>query len=315
MGSASAELAVAELLADDGAATVSDDLFRCAAYLEAEGVTHTLRIAFEGGESLVPLIVREIDDSERVDASSPYGYPGGLVEGTPPAAGSVDWSATGLVSVFARERLAAAPWLADPVRRGRVHLHDPAKPRGLRSRLAEQVRANARDGWTTEALAGPAAPPADRDAFAVAYEQTMRRAGAAQRYFFAPAYFGAVLSFERSWLVVARDADGKVGAAAIAAISDGLVHYFLGGTADSARAASPFKNVVVAMLDLADELGLPLNLGGGISAGDGLDEFKRGFANAELEFCTHQVVCDAATYAELVGDHDPGGEFFPAYRA
>ena len=50
------------------------------------------------------------------------------------------------------------------------------------------------------------------------------------------------------------------------------------------------------MLDLADDLGMALNLGGGITAGDGLDEFKRGFANAELEFCTHELVCDPAAY-------------------
>jgi Acetyltransferase (GNAT) domain len=313
VGPDSAGLAVAELISDGGVAALSDDLFRCAAYLEAEGTSHTLRIAFDGGESLVPLIVREIEGSDRTDAISPYGYPGGLVDGDPPDAGGVDWSATGLVSLFGRERLAAAPWLAGASRRGRVHLHDPAKPRNLRSRLAEQVRANERDGWATEAIAGPEAPAADRTAFAAAYEQTMRRAAAAERYFFALSYFEAVLSFERSWLLVARNEDG-VGAAAIAAVSDGLLHYFLGGTADLARAASPFKNVVVAMLDLADELGLALNLGGGIKPGDGLDEFKRGFANAELEFFTQEVVCDPVAYAELAGDRDAGA-FFPAYRA
>src|SRR4029077_1427155 len=121
VGSA-AELAVAELLSDGGAAALSDDLFRSAAFLEAEGTTHTLRVAFDGGESLVPLIVRAIDGSDRLDASSPYGYPRGLASGTPPGAGAVDWSRTGLVSIFGRERLGAAPWLADPSRRGRVHL-------------------------------------------------------------------------------------------------------------------------------------------------------------------------------------------------
>ncbi len=304
-------LASAELVADAGALARSDDLFRCAAYLEAEGVSHTLRLGFDEGESLVPLVVREIEGGG-IDAISPYGYPGGLVDGTPPPAAGVDWSGTGLVTIFARERLNAAPWLADPEPRGRVHLHDPAQPREIRPRLAEQVRANERAGWETEALSGPTSPVADRAAFASAYDQTMRGVGAAERYFFADSYFDAALSFERSWLVVARKG-GEVGAAAIAAISDGILHYFLGGTADSARAASPFKNVVIAMLDLADELGLALNLGGGVQQGDGLDEFKRGFANAEAEFTTHEVVCDPVAYARLTGGHDAGG-FFPAYR-
>jgi hypothetical protein len=71
------------------------------------------------------------------------------------------------------------------------------------------------------------------------------------------------------------------------------------------------------MLDLADELEAPLNLGGGVVAGDGLEEFKRGFANADLPFHTHEIVCDRREYDRLV-DLDPRPAppgFFPAYRA
>jgi hypothetical protein len=71
---------------------------------------------------------------------------------------------------------------------------------------------------------------------------------------------------------------------------------------------------VVAMLDLADELGLPLNLGGGVTPGDGLERFKRGFANSELTFHTHEIVCDRGEYDRLSAGIDAGG-FFPAYRA
>ncbi len=70
------------------------------------------------------------------------------------------------------------------------------------------------------------------------------------------------------------------------------------------------------MLDLADEHSLTLNLGGGVEPGDGLETFKRGFANSEAAFRTHEVVCDAAEYERLSGSAggDAGG-FFPAYRA
>lgn len=305
-------LATAELVADAGASASSDDFFRSPVYLEAEGVTHTLRLTHPSGQSRVPLVVRDLDDGT-ADAVSPYGYPGGLVSGTPPTAAGVDWSTTGLVSIFARERLGAEPWLAEPSARGCVQVHDPAKPRGVRTRLAEQARANEREGWTVETRSGPDSPAPARAAFAAAYEETMHRAKAAERYFFAPAYFEAALSFERTWLLSASNG-GELGAAAIAAVSDGMLHYFLGGTRDAARAASPFKNVVLAMLDLADDLGLPLNLGGGVKPNDGLDEFKRGFANTEIDFCTHELVCDPVSYAKLAGDRDAGG-FFPAYRA
>jgi hypothetical protein len=308
-------LATAELLADRGAAATAGELFRCAPFLEAEGTTHTLRVSSPARTALVPLIVREIEGSNRLDAISPYGYPGATLQGDgeAPEPAVVDWEPTGLVSIFARERLGHAHWVGGAVERSPVLVHDPALPRRLRSRLAEQIRANERAGWRLRVIGGPASDAADRDAFAVAYEQTMRRAGAASRYFFAREYFDAVLSFERSWLLLA-EREGP-GAAAIAGVSDGILHYYLGGTADAARDESPFKNVVAAMLDLADELGLKLNLGGGVSAGDGLETFKRGFANAELGFRAHELVCDPAEYERLAGAGATAPGFFPAYRA
>jgi hypothetical protein len=51
-----------------------------------------------------------------------------------------------------------------------------------------------------------------------------------------------------------------------------------------------------------------------VKPGDGLEDFKRGFANAELPFFTHEIVCDAATYARLSEGRE-GARFFPAYRA
>lgn len=307
--------ATAELLADCGAAAESHDLFRSRPFFDAEGVTHTLRLDSPGRLALVPLIVRDVEGSDLLDAVSPYAYPGASVSGAgaAPAAHDFEWSETGLISIFGRERLAAAPWLAADDERSTVLLHDPRRERRLRPRLAEQIRANVRDGWRGELVTGPDSTAPARDAFAVAYAQTMTRAAAAERYFFAREYFDAILSFERSWLVAATR-EGEYGAGAIAAISDGILHYYLGGTADSALRASPFKNVIAAMLDLADELDLALNLGGGITAGDGLEEFKRGFANADLPFFIHEVVCDASEYDRLSAERD-GADFFPAYRA
>jgi hypothetical protein len=306
---------VAELLDDRGAAAVSDDLFRSRPFLEAEDVTHTLRIASESRTTLFPLIVRDADGSELRDAVSPYGYPGARVEGDGPAPDprEVDWGPTELVSLFVRDRL-GEPTLAGANPRSTVYLHDPDRERTVRPRLAEQVRAGERAGWTVETTPGPSAAEVELAEFAAAYEQTMRRAEAAERYFFGRDYYRAALDFPRSWLLLARGPDGEVGAAAIAATSDDLLHYFLGGTNDSALEQSPFKNVVAAMLDLADELGIPLNLGGGVTAGDGLERFKRGFANSELIFHTHEIVCNRDEYERLSTGTDAGG-FFPAYRA
>ena len=77
--------AEAELVADAGTSAAGEDLFRSPAYLAAEGVTHTLRIESPDRVTSLPLIVREISPGGPIDAVSPYGYPGGRVEGTGPA--------------------------------------------------------------------------------------------------------------------------------------------------------------------------------------------------------------------------------------
>ncbi len=303
-----------ELIADAGAQAASEeDLFRWPAFLAAEGTTHTLAIESPGRRTSIPLIVREIAGGG-LDAVSPYAYPGGSVEGegAPAEAALVDWRASGLISLFLRERL--EPVLGGAESNSAVAIYDPGLPRRIRPRLAGQVRAAERDGWRVERIAGPRSSPADLEAFTAAYEQTMRRTGAAERYFFGREYYATALSFPGSWLLLARSARGEAGAAAIVALSDGHLHYFLGGTAESSLGSSPFKTVVVAMLDLADELDRPLNLGGGVRAGDGLERFKRGFANAERPSFVHRIVADPAAYERLSGDRATGG-FFPAYRA
>ncbi len=317
--------ATAELNADGGALAASEgDFFRSPAFHRAEGVTHTLRVRSGGRTASLAVVVREIPGSDRVDAVSAYGYPGSAVEGDEgdaPAGADVDWSATGLVSLFARERLSGPPFLGGASERGRVLVHDTARPRAVRRRLAEQIRQNERRGYGVEVTAGPLSSDGDRAGFLAAYTETMRAAGAGERYFFDRSYIDAVLEFERSWLLVARREGGEGAASAIAAVSDGHLHYFLGGTADAARADSPFKNVVSAMLDLADELALPLNLGGGLEPGDGLERFKGGFANAEAPFRTHEVGCDPSAYRSLAAagtergsEEDATEAFFPAYR-
>jgi len=303
----------AELHADAGAAAACPEFFRSREFAAAEGVTHTL----EAGPVRLPVIAREIPGSGGLhDATSPYGYPGGtLTEAEPPPApADVDWSAAGLVSLFVRDRIGEPPAFTGGTERSVVQVHDPSRERAVRPRMAEQVRQNERAGWAVSAAPGPDSDASARASFHALYTQTMERTEASERYFFEPSYFDAVLTFERSWLLLAGTSDLPAVAGAIAALSDGVLHYYLGGTADAALEASPFKNVVSAMLDLAGELGAPLNLGGGLSAGDGLERFKRGFANGELPFVTHEIVCDPEAYERLSGARGTG-RFFPAYRA
>jgi hypothetical protein len=303
----------ARLVEDEGSAgSDAGQFFRSPPFLEAEAVTHTLVV--EGGSELrLPLIVRQIDGTDRLDATSPYGYPGADRSPDDPVdPGSIDWSGTGLVSIFVRDRLGDRPCFAGGTVRSHVHLAEGEN--GVRKRLREQIRRNLRQGWETRLVPGREVEMGQLRSFDGAYGETMARTGAAERYLYPTSYFARLLLSEPSWLILA-ERNGEALAGAIAGASDGYLHYYLGGTADEALEDSPMKNLFWAMIAKGKELGLPVNLGGGVTPGDSLDDFKRGFASGEARWYTHEVVCDAASYEELsttAGDAPNG--FFPAYR-
>ncbi|HEV7482236.1 MAG TPA: GNAT family N-acetyltransferase, partial [Solirubrobacterales bacterium] len=225
----------------------------------------------------------------------------------------VDFSGTGLVSAFIRHTLGEPP-IAGTTERNVVQIADPELAPKSRPSDRRQVRKNLEAGYELALVPGGETTAAQRAGFLNVYEQTMRRTGAADHYFFPAAFFERVLEADRTWLALATAPDGELAAASLAAVSDGYLHYYLSGSADSHLRDSPMKNVVARLLEHATELALPLNLGGGISPGDALEEFKRGFANRQQTWRTSEIVCDQEKYARLSASH-PATGFFPAYRA
>ena len=307
----------AELLADGGAAASGDDFFRSREYLEAEGTTHSLRIAAGSEELCAPVIVRNDLPDGAQDAVSPYGYPGfapggdGAGQVDPDA---VDFSATGLVSIFMRHALGPQPRLAGATHRNPVLLADPALPRKSRMSDRQQVRRNERAGYEVRIVPGPETSPEERRTFHLVYTETMARTDADESYLYSPEYFDAILGAASTWLAIATTGEGEPAAASILARSDGTLHYHLSGTSDAHLADSPMKTIIFALIDFASEQEMPLNLGGGVTPGDPLENFKRGFANREERLFTSEVICDRVVYEELSAGRD-AGNFFPAYRA
>jgi hypothetical protein len=219
----------------------------------------------------------------------------------------VDWSGTGLVAVFLRDSIGGEPCLEGGTLRSEVQLVDPRAGVEIRSTHARHIRRNERLGYTTE-------ESHDVAAFGELYRQTMVRTEATERYFFDDDYLAAVLLAAGARLLMTRAPDGRPAAGAIVVESDSMLHYFLGGTADGMLEHSPFKSTVAAMIQLATDLDVPLNLGGGLTPGDALEHFKRGFANSSAPFYTHELVCDPVAYERLSADREDTG-FFPLYRA
>ncbi len=225
----------------------------------------------------------------------------------------MDLGGSGLVSAFVRDRLGEPTAFTGATDRSVVLVSDPGEARKSRMSDRQQIRKNEAAGYEHSSLHGPDVDDASLDGFLSVYTETMRVVDAADHYFFDADYFRTLLASPLTWLLTVTGPDGDCAASALLVRSDGFIHYYLSGTADDHRRRAPSKNLIVAATDFAEAMDMPLNLGGGVKPGDGLEEFKRGFANTELPFHTHELICDQAAYAELAAGREDDG-FFPLYR-
>lgn len=308
----------AVLVPDEGRRSRSAEFFRSAPHLRAEGTTHSLVLEGPAGvQAFLPLVVRPIAGTPFRDAVSPYGFPGARLAGQGGAVvprEAVDWRGVELVSIFVRERIGGPCLFTDATLRAEVFVIDPARPVQFRKSHRHHIRRNRELGYTTRCTRAPDASRAEREGFVSVYRQTMVRDAAQPRFFYSEAYFDEVFASPLAWLVSTFAPDGAVASAALNVVSDGLLHNYLGGTSDAHLHHSPAKNVIGGLVALGRELGLPVHLGGGIVPGDGIEYFKRGFANASSRYFTHELVCDARLYAALSEGHGPTS-YFPVYRA
>jgi hypothetical protein len=305
----------AQLIPDGGLSASSDEFFRCPPYLRAEGTTHTLLLIDKGEtRAVAPVIVSPIEGNpDLVDASSPYGYPGFVGSaGAHIDTQLIDWPRR-LVSLFIRDRMDFAP-LSAARQRSTVQVVDPRRPIQIRQGHRYDTNRNERRGFITTCIPAPASAAEQRQAFLQLYIETMARVGASHRYLLTRDYIDQVLSSPKAWLYLTAAPNGDSAAAGILVASDEWLHYFLSATADAYLKHGAAKNIVMGMVAAARERGMPLNLGGSLVAGDGLDLFKQGFANRTAPFLTSDIIADADAYRSLCAAR-PLTEFFPAYRA
>ena len=284
------------------AAAESDDFFRSRPFFDAEGVSHTLVVGGDGDDDRAaasgprdrrfgaagrdhPLRVSRGHDPERPRLAGRTPRPS-----TGPRPG---WSASSCATGSA-----PSPAFGGATKRSAVQVHDPGRERRLRVTVR---RADPRKTTAGLPRRGPARPGhvgrAAGRASTHVYTETMERTPTPLSATSSSRTTSATIlgSTAPGWSC-ARSPDGDRGGGAIVVLSDGLLHYYLGGTAEAHRSRRRSRTSSTSMIGLADELGVPLNLGGGVKPGDGLEDFKRGFANAELPFHTHEIVCDPDAY-------------------
>jgi hypothetical protein len=160
------------------------------------------------------------------------------------------------------------------------------------------------------------------------YHETMRRVGAAERYFFPLSYFERLREElgSRLHLFVCLWG-GKAVCTGLFVSCNGILQYHLGATLDEALHLSPMKLLVDEVRQWATSQGMRiLHLGGGTTSSpeDSLLFFKQGFSDRTHEFAAwrwivlseaHQRLCEEkARWNEQQELQPTVANYFPAYR-
>ena len=305
-----------ELLARLGCA----DAYLLRAYVEASCVLDPGEpVLLEAEGAVMACIVRAIDGTDLHDVTTPYGYGGPVGKG---AAGFFEgyeeWCRErGIVSTFIRfhplfENYREAPHATYASQTVGWPLEGDLLA-GMHGKHRNVVRKAQRAGVTVDAVEAPT----ELDAFAALYEQTMRRQGASELYFFPPEYWERLRGFGDRLVRFDAVADRTVVASALCLRGDRWLHYHLGATGDAARdlGASNLLLYGAALWGQGQSL-YEFHLGGGTDGRDSLFAFKQRFSpEGRREFWVGKLVHDEEAYRRLSGgaeiDYDG---FFPAYR-
>jgi hypothetical protein len=346
--------AVAELLEPASArwsealGRVPHDVYHLPGYAELDaglsgGTARCLHYRDDGGTVLMPLVLRRIPGTDRVDACSPYGYPGPVSDADPDdsrfwaragEAINAGLRQAGVVSCFIRLHPLLAPPLPALARHGALVQHCHTVSIDLtrsEDELWAQTRANHRrqiNRARRDGIVVCTDGSGRLEEFVQIYHQTMTRVGAGDYYFFDAAYFDdlrrALGDAVRLVSVHAGGTDTPMIGGGLFFEHDGIVQYHLGATRDGHGAQQPTKVMFDDVRRWAKRRGCTsFHLGGGLGGrNDELFHFKAGFSDQHLPFHTWRLVTDRAAYTRLadaagapVTAGEPEGTgFFPAYR-
>lgn len=290
----------------------------------------------------IPLLIRDIENSDYKDAISVYGYVGALNLNLDSHFKKEDFHKAlntffhehKIVSVFSRlhpfleEEDAFLKDFGETVELGKIVYIDLTQP--LENQKAKYNRRLKTYLNKSRKLCTVINANLDEHlgAFIQLYHDNMRRLGAEDKYFFNDDYYRRILTsddFEAELkLCVHNDTQTIIGAAIF--IKKGhIVQYHLSGLSQDTFDVDPIKLIIDEMRIKATKEGFKyLNLGGGKgSKEDSLFRFKSSFSKDFKTFKIWKHIVDEEAYNTLVNKHfdgvtgiDPDNiHFFPAYRA
>ncbi|NRD24699.1 peptidoglycan bridge formation glycyltransferase FemA/FemB family protein [Winogradskyella litoriviva] len=291
---------------------------------------------------LLPLLVREIENTEYKDATSVYGYAGVLLLSDNKCFENESFKKElnqyfldhKIVSVFSRlhpylnhqeEVLNGLGYISNPGEVVYINLSEPLDIQRQRysSRLKTHVNKASRlctiiEGETEAHLR----------AFMDIYYENMSRVNANDSYFFDESYFIKLMKNQECnvdlSLAICNETQAII-AGAIFIKTDNIVQYHLSGIKEAYLDLNPIKLVIDNMRVKATKEGFKfLNLGGGRSSKqDSLFSFKSSFSKNYKPFKLWKYIINKEVYDNLTKQHLANscdedieiGEFFPAYRS
>jgi len=288
--------------------------------LAHSGPEAVLYVAEEGERQVAcPLIERPIE--EKLDVATPYGFSG--LTGTAPWPGFAErWRR------FAAERGYVAGYLAINALFGDDSYADPETVTVANQTYVLDLRVGLDEVWSglstnrRRQLRGWRAEDYEIDGeelapfFVDQYPAAMERKGAAARHRFPAATLAALCELPETFLVGSRGEGGLESVSLFGYTPHAGDFVFNAALPDCEHHSVP---LIWSAVQLLVERGVPwLNLGGGMSPGDSLADFKARFGARPLPMRAVKAVYDPAAYDDLCRRHgaDPGARdgFFPPYR-
>ena len=283
----------------------------------------------------LPLLIRQINNTDYFDATSVYGYVGPLSNKVTETEDFKEYQSC-LTEYFKGNQIIAVFSRLNPYIPQQVEILSgigEVKPIGnivnidLTQGLDQQRSAYRRDTRSRINKARrlctvrKAESREDIKSFIDIYLETMRKLDANSSYFFNEDYFFNFLQckgFKTDILLAIHDETNKVIAGSMFVKTNNIIQYHLSGT------KTEFLNIAPSRL-LLDEMRIQgteekytyFNLGGGYnSKEDALFNFKSSFSNDIKLFSVWKVIVDENVYSQLQKDANISEtDFFPAYRA
>ncbi|WP_346883538.1 GNAT family N-acetyltransferase [uncultured Algibacter sp.] len=320
--------------------SVNFDFYHTLSYnlLEKEGEPTLLVQTLEKSFIALPIIIRDIQNSNYKDCTSVYGYAGPITS-EPFKIISKDllkqfqdnmvtfFKENKIISCFSRlhpvfENYKILEGLGKTIDLNKtivIDLNLPIDEQRRKYRKSNKYEINKlkkNDFVVTEAV-----NETEIDEFIDIYTDTMRRVNASDNYYFSRDYFYSFLqndSFESKLLIAKRN--NVITAGAIFTITNKLMQYHLAGTKTEYSRDTPMKLILDEARLLGNKLNLNhLHLGGGVGGSDedSLYRFKSGFSDLNLNYKVWQFISNQEIYNQLVKDNnnDIESSFFPQYRA